>query len=170
MSAHTRTLGLAIALTLAAITNSTLAQQRFFNPSDPSNYPVGPIGGVQVYNPNWRSYGAPPSTWARTPYPTYVDPAFGYNSGFGYRPASGYGVNHGLGYGVTTVPFGYAVPGYAGTGYVQLPSYGFTSGANVTGFGVSTYGSYSSQYGALGFPLSRSYGYVRGYRGFGQIP
>lgn len=157
---------LVVGLVLALGSSRVEAQQRSFNASDPHNYPVGPIGGVETYNPNWRSNGAAPGATGN-PY-TYnrVVPSFGYGYGGGsYGRGLGYG-GGGNGGGVTAFPYAYGVSGNSGVGYIMLPSYGVTYGQNVTGFGVTGYGSYSQQSGAFGVPFNRAYGgygYSRGY-------
>lgn len=162
-----------------------LAQVRGVNASDPHLYGAGPASGFQIFNPNYRTPAYRPGGVGLSPTgynASYVTP--GYNQGYNYAYGNpnpglynyGYGPGYGFGYGYGPTPYGggfngvgisafpvpFAVPGYAGTGYVGLPSYGVTYGRNVTGFGVSGYSSFASQTGAFGIPFNRGY-YRRGY-------
>ncbi len=136
----------------AGLATECRAQQRGYVPGSPSNYPAGPVGGVQRFNPNWRSNGLPPSAYG-TGYPVYNH---NYGSGYGY----------GGGYGFTTWPVPYAVSGATGNAYVQLPYYNSTYVSNATGFGMTTYGSYSGQYGGFGVPFNRGFGTFGSSTGF----
>ncbi|MFO0958167.1 MAG: hypothetical protein U0800_12190 [Isosphaeraceae bacterium] len=148
-------------------------------------YPAGPIGGVQQFNPNWRSDAQPAAVsynnygYGISNYGQYYGnmaqnyAGNGYGGGYGNGWGNGYG-GYGSGYGngwnnggwsLTNWPVPYAVSGATGNAYIQLPSYGFSGVTNGTGYGVARYGSYSNQVGAFGIPFGRSYGTTSSYTG-----